>query len=134
MEEISFGHSGKPFLSYTQTTQSSDGTEYLHSEQGYLRAKPDGKFEAVIAHSTGIVEVSHGSVKDIQPDGIALLFKSIFIGATPTAKEVNSIERELQITENTISYILKMSAVQQPLSIHLEAELHKLADKEASQS
>ncbi len=117
-----------------QTTQSSDGTEYLHSEQGYLRAKPDGKLEAVIAHSTGIVEVSQGSVKDAPPNGIALLLKSAFVGTTPTAKEVKSIERELQTTEDTISYILKMSAVQQPLSIHLEAKLQRLVDREALQS
>ncbi|XP_020517680.1 UPF0678 fatty acid-binding protein-like protein At1g79260 isoform X2 [Amborella trichopoda] len=61
-EELTFSHSGgKPVIAYAQKTWKLASQENMHAESGYWRPKVDGSIEAVIAQSTGLVEVQKGT-------------------------------------------------------------------------
>src|SRR5262245_4325086 len=60
-EEITLGHSGKPFLAYRQATVRVDTGMPAHAEMGYLRGVGPGQVELVIAHPTGVAEVAERS-------------------------------------------------------------------------
>lgn len=123
IEEVSFTHLGKPFILYSQTTQKADKSEYLHSEQGYLRPTADGKLEAIIAQSIGITEISSGVIEKNQS-----LFQltSTEVKLSPTAKKVSEIKREIQIDDDHLSYTLSMAAMEQEMTPHLTAELKRV--------
>jgi hypothetical protein len=61
-EEIRFTHNGKPFLIYSQRTESIDTRQPMHGEAGYLRLVGDGRVEFVIAQPIGFAEISLGRV------------------------------------------------------------------------
>ena len=115
---------GKPFLTYTQRTwrtgEHPDAGAALHTETGYLRAAGPGKAEAVVAMPTGVVEVHAGTV-----DGDALRLETTTVGATPTAKEVRSVARTLEVDGDELRYELWMAAVGQENQIHLTATLQR---------
>jgi hypothetical protein len=123
-EEVVFGHVGKPFLAYRQATVNLATGLPAHAEAGYLRAIGPGRVELVLAHPTGIVEVSEGEVLD-QVDGVALHLVSTAVPLTATAKEVTSVERRISVVGDTLRYQVAMAAVGQPHQHHLSAELHR---------
>jgi hypothetical protein len=92
----------------------------LHAETGYWRALPGGVLEVVLAHPTGHSEQLVGRV-----EGSRIELVSEAIGATPTAKPVNEIERSIDVTDGLMSYTLRMAAVGMPLTAHLAAELRR---------
>ena len=65
LEEVTFGHVGKPFLAYAQRTRHADTDQPLHAEIGYLRPGPTTPAapELVIAQPTGITEVHTGTLE-----------------------------------------------------------------------
>ena len=95
-----------------------------HAEAGYLRAVARAQIELVLAHPTGIVELSEGEVID-QPDGLGLHLLTIAVPRTATAKEVTSVERRISVTGDTLRYQMSMAAVGQAHQHHLAAELHR---------
>ncbi len=121
LEEVTFGHVGKPFLAYTQRTRTPEGLP-LHAEAGYLRVPSPGRAELVLAQPSGITEVDEGTVAD---DGTALVIelRSGTIGLTSTAKDVVSVVRSLRVDGDELSYTVLMGAVGQPLQHHLTATL-----------
>lgn len=119
-EEVTFGHAGKPFLSYTQKTKGADGLP-LHSEAGFLRAVGGGRLEMIIAQPTGVTEIHEGRVVDGRIDLVA-----VEIGNSFTAKEVTAVRRSLRVQANELRYVLDMAAVGQDLQFHLEATLTKV--------
>lgn len=121
-ESVSFTHRGKPFLVYEQRTMHPVEDRPMHTESGYLRMPMAGTVEAVIAHPTGLAEVSEGTF-----DGGILRLRSMSVVATPTAKSVTSIERDLVIDGDLLRYDVRMAAVGVPLAHHLSAELQRLA-------
>jgi hypothetical protein len=119
-EEIRFTHNGKPFLIYSQRTESIDTRQPMHGEAGYLRLVGDGRVEFVIAQPIGFAEISLGRV-----DGQRIDVECSSVMRTPTAKPVSSIGRSLWLEGDTLRYELKMGLEGAPLARHLTASLRR---------
>ncbi len=122
VEEVTIGHVGKPFLSYSQRTRRAGdhpeaGTP-LHAESGFWRPAGPGGVELVIAQPSGIVEIDEGTV-----EGSIIHLTGTTIATTATAKEVRSVERRIEVEGNTLRYELWLGAVGQAHQLHLTATL-----------
>jgi len=124
VEEVTFGHVGKPFLSYVQKTRHAETGEPLHAETGYLRAQGTNEVEFVVVQPSGIVELHTGSVHD---DMIELTLGSVH--TTPTAKSVTDVRRTFRVESDDdgalLTYDVAMAAVGQPMTHHLRATLRR---------
>ncbi|OBK76744.1 fatty acid-binding-like protein [Mycobacterium sp. 1274761.0] len=125
-EEVSFGHVGKPFLSYVQKTMAVDDRRPMHGETGYLRVPAPDRVELVLAHPTGVTEIDEGT---LTASGTALdmQLRSTAIGRTASAKEITALTRSLRIEGDELTYTVAMGAVGQPLQQHLSATLRRKA-------
>jgi len=119
-ETVVFEHVGKPFLAYRQRTSRPGDGFPLHAESGYWRVPAPDQVELVLAHPSGLTEVSVGTVVGGRID-----LRSCTVSGTPTAKEVTVVERTLIIDGDALHYTLRMAAVGVPLTHHLEAVLHR---------
>lgn len=121
-EEVTFGHVGKPFLSYSQRTKHADTGEPLHAEAGYLRAVGGDAVEFVVVQPSGIVELHQGVVVNTR---LELTLQSV--QTTSTAKSVTAVSRtwwvDGQSDQPVLSYDVAMAAVGQELTHHLHADL-----------
>jgi hypothetical protein len=124
LEDVTFGHVGKPFLTYTQRTRAADDGRPLHAETGYLRVPAPGRLEWVLAHPTGITEIQQGT---LSVDGATLEMQlaATTIGRTESAKMVTALSRSIRLDGDLLSYAVSMAAVGQPLQHHLAATLHR---------
>ena len=125
-EQLSFAHTGRPFLTYEQRTQGADGMP-KHTESGYLRVigPVDGghAVEMTVAQPTGVSEVLAGVAV-----GDDLHLHSATVGLTPTAKLVESTERRFRLRGGRLVVDTAMAAVGEPLTHHLHSELYPLDD------
>jgi hypothetical protein len=78
--------------------------------------------ELVVAHPTGLVEVSEGS---LQGTSIALASRSL--SRTASAKEVTQVARSLAVEGDRLTYHLDMAAVGRPTVRHLHATLRRVS-------
>jgi hypothetical protein len=124
LEEVTFGHVGKPFLVYGQRTKASDDGRPLHAETGYLRVPSEGRVELVLAHPTGITEIQEGTL-EVSGTTLTMELHATSIGRTASAKEVSALGRSIRIEGGQLTYTLRLGAVGQPLQHHLAATLHK---------
>lgn len=124
LEEVTFGHVGKPFLAYGQKTKAADDGRPLHAETGYVRVPSPSRVEWVLAHPTGITEIQEGT---LTVDGrvIEIDTAATTIGLTASAKHVTALARSLRIDGDVLTYTVRMGAVGQPLQHHLAATLHR---------
>ena len=123
VEELVFGHVGKPFLSMVQRSRDPSTGAPLHAEAGYLRAQPDGAVELAVAQPSGIVETDVGTVTPT-PGGLVVELESDRVGLTPTAKSVTAVRRRLTVAGSTLVSELRMAAVgEAELIHHVRAEL-----------
>jgi hypothetical protein len=127
VEEVSFTHGGKPFLVYGQQTRDASDDLPLHREDGYWRPVGSDRLEVVIVHPTGVAEILEGSVLAGATTVIEL--RSTAVTRTSTAKEVTELHRRFELDGDTLRYRLAMAAVGEPLTHHLEAELHRRSDQ-----
>lgn len=120
-EQITFTHTGRPFLAYQQRTWDRSRTQPLHTEVGYLRpgANPDGA-ELLIVQPTGLAEVSEGSAGD----GVLDVVTSQ-VARTSTAKDVRSVRRRLWLEDDVLCYELWMAYAEAPDTVHLQARLRR---------
>lgn len=119
-QEIVLGHAGKPMLSYRSRTWALDDGRPLAMESGFWRPQPDGGIEVVLAHATGFVEVSVGTV-----DGPKIELISDVVARTASAKEVSAVHRLYGIVAGKLMYAIDLAAVGQDLQPHLSAELER---------
>lgn len=123
LEEVTFGHVGKPFLAYAQKTRDASTDLPLHAETGYWRLVDGRSVEVVLAHPTGLLEMLVGSI-----EGSTIDLRSQTVAGTPTAKDVTEVTRIFEIDGDRMRYRVAMAAVGQPLTHHLEAELSRVTD------
>jgi THAP4-like, heme-binding beta-barrel domain len=121
-EEITLSHVGKPFLAYAQRTWSLDDGRPLHAETGYWRCPSPTRVELVVAHPTGVVELSEGPLTSA-----SVVLSSKTVAGTTSAKEVTAVVRRIAVTEDRLDYELDMAAVGMALTGHLHAVLHRVA-------
>jgi hypothetical protein len=124
LEEVTFGHVGKPFLRYTQKTRAADDGRPMHAETGFLRVPSPGRVELVLAHPTGITEIDEGTLT-VAGDTIVMDLAATTIGRTASAKEVTALGRSIRVDGDELVYTVRMGAVGQPLQDHLTATLHR---------
>ena len=96
VEEVTFGHVGKPFLIYGQRTRASDDGRPLHAETGYLRVPSPGRVELVLAHPTGITEIQEGTLS-VTGATVEMELNATTIGRTASAKDVTALSRSIHI-------------------------------------
>jgi hypothetical protein len=123
LEEITFGHVGKPFVSYVQKTRALDGRR-LHAESGYLRVPAADRIELILAHPTGVTEVAEGDLS-VRDATIEMELVATTIGRSASAKEVTALGRSIRIDADELTYTVFMGAVGQPIQQHLTATLHR---------
>jgi THAP4-like, heme-binding beta-barrel domain len=124
LEEVTFGHVGKPFLVYGQRTKATDDGRPLHAETGYLRVPLPGHVEWVLAHPTGITEIEEGTLS-VDGSTLTMEMMATAIGLTESAKHVTALRRSLRVDGDELTYTVRMGAVGQPLQHHLAATLHR---------
>jgi hypothetical protein len=109
----------RPIAHWRSTTRDAPTGEPRHAESGFLRATPGG-FELVVAHSFGIVEVATGSF-----DGGVLTLSSTGLIGSPSAKQVDGVERRYELDGDQLTYAIAMAAVGVTLTHHLAARLSR---------
>jgi len=124
-QEVTFGHVGKPFLTYHSRSWllDDDGQTVrpLASESGFWRPQPGGEIEVTLAHPTGYAEVWLGSVT-----GTRVELVTDIVARTATAKEYTAGHRLYGLADGELLWAFDMAAVGHPLQSHLSARLKRL--------
>jgi hypothetical protein len=124
-QEVTFGHNGKPFLSYLSRTWLLDAEgnpgRPLAMETGFWRPQPAGQVEVLLTHPTGITEIYLGQVT-----GTKIELSTDVVARTPSAREVTAGHRLYGLVEADLAYAFDMAAVGQPLQPHLSAQLKRV--------
>jgi hypothetical protein len=121
-EEVTFSHVGRAFLAYVQRSWNLEDGRPLHAEMGYWRCPSPETAEVVIAHPTGHVELTEGSIT-----GTTVTLSSLTVAATRSAKKVDELVRHIHVAGAQMSYELQMAAVSRPLAVHLRGSLRRVA-------
>lgn len=124
LEEVTFGHVGKPFLAYDQRTRAADDGRPLHAETGYLRVPSPDRVELILAHPTGITEILEGTLS-VSGTTIDMELTATTIGLSASAKAVTALGRSIHLDGDEMTYTLRMGAMDQPLQHRLSATLHR---------
>jgi len=123
-QELIFTHDGRPFFHYMSRAwiidENGDKVRDAAIETGFLRCRPEGKVEFLLAHNTGFAEVWYG-----EAEGGKLEIVTDAIVRTESAKEVTAGKRLYGNVEGDLLYAYDMAAVGQALQPHLWARLKR---------
>ena len=123
-QEAVFAHDGRPFLHYFSRSWLVDdaGNKIKNSalETGFLRARPGGEVELLLAHHTGFTEIWYGRV-----DGTKLEITTDVVARTHSAKEHTAAHRLYGLVEGDLLYAHDMAAMGQPMQSHTWARLKR---------
>jgi|SRR6187200_2285142 len=121
-EELEFGHTGKPYLTFRQRTWLTKGEDRIpsHVEFAFWRPSVGGQLEVACVHANGIAEIELGVVT-----GTHVQLATERIVSAPTSKDVVRLERRFDVAERSLTYDVRMAAVDHELSPHLHAVLWK---------
>jgi len=123
-QEVTFGHAGKPVLSYTSRSWVLDDEGRVvrpgAAESGFWRMADSG-LEVVLAHATGFAEVWVGEVTAGRIE-----LHTDLVARTSSAKEVTGGHRLYGLVDGDLLYAYDMAAMSQPLQSHLSARLRKI--------
>lgn len=121
-QEVVFAHDGRPFFHYFSRTWIVDGegnkVREGALETGFLRARPEGQLELILAHPTGFAEVWYGEV-----DGAKFELVTDAVVRTATAKDYAGGKRLYGYVEGDLLYAYDMAAMGQALQPHLWGRL-----------
>jgi hypothetical protein len=123
-EEMRMWHSGKAYLAFEQRTWQTDGDKAgreIHGELGYLRCLEGGQLELVVVMAPGHAEVSAGRV-----EGSRISLESVSVLDAPSAPRVSAVKRTWWLDGELLRYEVEMSALDQPMTWHLAAELRRV--------
>ena len=123
-DEMRVWHVGKLYLAFEQRTWQLDEAgrmgRLLHGESGYLRCLDGAQLELVVAMAPGHAEVSIGRV-----EGTHITLESTSVLDTPSAAKVSAVTRTWWLDGELLRYDVEMSAVDEPMTWHLSAELRR---------
>ena len=123
-QELIFAQDGRPFFHYMARAWIVDENNVkvreAAIETGFLRCRPEGKMELVLAHHTGFAEIWYGESGDGK-----LELATDAVARTESAKEVTAGHRLYGNVEGDLLYAYDMAAVGQPLQPHLWARLQR---------
>ena len=77
--------------------------------------------EFVVAHPTGVTELSVGSFVEGR-----LCLVSATVACSPSAKPVTGVERDFTVGDDELTYELRMAAVGLAMTHHLAATLRRV--------
>lgn len=122
-QEIVFAHDGRPFLSYSSRSwlidDDANRIRPSGTESGFWRpGKNPRDVELLIAHPTGLVELSIGEVVFHRIEVVTDV-----LARSETAKEVTAVKRLYGLVEGDLAYAIDLAAVGHPLQPHLSARL-----------
>lgn len=127
-ETITFGHCGKPFLTYRSRTVHAVEKFPMHAEDGFWKVKPGTDQLAVtIAENIGVAELLEGSISG---DGsrVSLLSTSVngpSFGKEPHILKVQRVYEKL--SENELKLTMHMATTTTPdLTLHLVSQLERV--------
>ena len=157
-QELTFGHDGRPYLSYTSTTWQLDDegrqVRPLATETGYWRpaaaqpgehaeggteqsgpeeGSPDESGEAAAGPGTEIeVLLAHPSgyveIYHGVADGPRVTLETDAVVRTKTAKDYAAGTRMYGLVEGDLLWVMDMAAVGVPLASHASARLKRLPE------
>ena len=123
-QELIFAHDGRPFFHYLSRAWivDEDGEKVRDAalETGFLRCRPEGKLELLLAHNTGFVETWYG---EAEPAKFELVTDAVV--RTESAKEYVAGKRLYGLVEGDLLYAYDMAAMGQALQPHTWARLQR---------
>lgn len=123
-QELIFTHDGRPFFHYMARSWILDEEgEFVRDaamESGFLRCRPEGRVELLLAHSSGVSEVWYGAAAEGKVE-----MHTAGVSFTESAKEVTGGTRMYGNVEGDLLYAYDMAAVGQELQPHLWARLKR---------
>jgi hypothetical protein len=101
----------------------------LHTEAGYFRPVGGNGVELIVVMPTGVAEIHSGAVTDG-----SIRLRTVSVALTPTAKDVSSVERVIEVADGELRYDLLMGAVGREHQLHLQATLQRVGDESANRT
>ena len=121
-QEVAFAHDGRPFVHYFSRTWivDDDGNRARPGglETGFLRPRPNGELEMILAHPTGFAEIWYGRV-----DGPKIELTTDMVARSGSAKEVTAGQRLYGLVDGDLLWAYDMAATGQQLQPHLWGRL-----------